>query len=230
MKHTQGPDLHRLPSLLREKVFDWIVITSPEAGLVFLDAWNIAKCPSVRIGVVGSGTASVFTKEVTSSNTLLNVAFSPSRATGKLLASELPKCDGKTCTVLYPASVKAGGEIEEGLSSRGFMVTRLDTYNTVAVDDIDQLILRHATSAPVVAVASPSAVRAWVNIVSKSSKWDNHVACIGETTAFAARRLGLKKVHFPERPGLEGWVNSILEALNESKTSNLNVEEKTEFN
>lgn len=29
----------------------------------------------------------------------------------------------------------------------------------VAVDDIDQLILRHATTAPVVAVASPSAVR-----------------------------------------------------------------------
>lgn len=32
-------------------------------------------------------------------------------ATGKVLASELPKCGNKTCTVLYPASLKAGNEI-----------------------------------------------------------------------------------------------------------------------
>lgn len=32
-------------------------------------------------------------------------------ATGKVLASELPKCGNKTCSVLYPASMKAGKEI-----------------------------------------------------------------------------------------------------------------------
>ena len=32
-------------------------------------------------------------------------------ATGKVLASELPKDGNKRCTVLYPASVKASNEI-----------------------------------------------------------------------------------------------------------------------
>ncbi|KAK1387551.1 hypothetical protein POM88_015729 [Heracleum sosnowskyi] len=40
--------------------FDWIVITSPEAGLVFLEAWNAAGTPNVKICVVGSETTSVW--------------------------------------------------------------------------------------------------------------------------------------------------------------------------
>lgn len=32
------------PHLQAEKVFDWIVITSPEAGSVFLDAWKYVLC------------------------------------------------------------------------------------------------------------------------------------------------------------------------------------------
>ncbi|MQM00459.1 hypothetical protein Taro_033198 [Colocasia esculenta] len=107
------------------------------------------------------------------------------------------------CYVLYPASVKAGHEIEEGLSVRGFVVTRLNTYNTVPVDEVDPMVLRQAVSAPVVAVASPSAVRAWVNLIAKG-EWNNSVACIGETTALAAKQLGLKNVYYPSNPGLEG--------------------------
>ncbi|CAA6658871.1 unnamed protein product [Spirodela intermedia] len=200
--HTQGPDTSRLPSLLREKEFDWIVITSPEAGSVFLDAWKAAGCPRVRLGVVGAGTASIFNEVLQSTEKSLEVAFSPSKATGKVLASELPVHGRGTCSVLYPASVKAGHEIEGGLSARGFEVTRLNTYNTVPVNDIDQGVLEEAVSAPVLAVASPSAVRAWMNLVARGEEWGNSVACIGETTASAAKRLGLKNM-----------VESILEAL-----------------
>ncbi|KAK8966250.1 hypothetical protein KSP40_PGU015091 [Platanthera guangdongensis] len=46
-----------------------------------------------------------------------------------------------------------------------------------------------------------------------SDNWDKYVACIGQTTALAAKRLGLKNVYYPDNPGLEGWVDSILEAL-----------------
>ncbi|XXG61040.1 hypothetical protein AAC387_Pa04g2796 [Persea americana] len=213
IEHIQGPDRNRLTTVLSDTTFDWIVITSPEAGSVFLDAWKVAGTPNVRIGVVGAGTESVFKEAMRSPERSLSVAFSPSKATGKVLASELPKCGNKTCTVLYPASLKAGNEIEEGLSDRGFEVTRLNTYSTVPVRDVDQTVLIQACSAPVVAVASPSAVRAWVNLISRSESWDNSVACIGETTGLAAKSLGLKNVYYPENPGLEGWVSSILEAL-----------------
>lgn len=212
VEHTEGPDLKKLASTLRDNTFDWIVITSPEAGLVFLDAWKAAESPNVQIGVVGSGTASVFQNIKQSNDTLLKIGFLPSKATGAVLATELPK-SREGCTVLYPASVKASGEIERSLSERGFQVTRLNTYSTVPIHEVNDVLLAEAALAPVVAVASPSAVRAWANIILKFESWNGAVACIGETSASAAREAGLQKIYYPENPGFEGWVQSIMEAL-----------------
>ncbi|PNY01361.1 uroporphyrinogen-III synthase chloroplastic-like [Trifolium pratense] len=158
--------------------------------------------PRVRIGVVGSGTASIFKEALQSSNQSLDVAFTPSKATGKVLATELPKIGNKT-TILYPASAKASNEIEEGLSSRGFEVTRMNTYTTVPVQHVDQMVLKQALAAPVVTVASPSSIRAWKNLIADSD-WSNSIACIGETTAAMATRLGFRNVYHPTQPGLEG--------------------------
>ncbi|XP_062100213.1 uroporphyrinogen-III synthase, chloroplastic isoform X2 [Humulus lupulus] len=213
IQHTKGPDLDRLSAVLSDTAFDWIVITSPEAGSVFLDVWKASGTPNVKVAVVGAGTASIFYEVLQSSKQSLNVAFMPSKATGKVLASELPKNGNTKCTVLYPASLKASHEIEAGLSNRGFEVTRLNTYTTAPVHDVDQMDLEEALSAPVVTVASPSAIRAWVNLIPKPDKWSNSVACIGETTASAAKKLGLRNVFYPTHPGLEGWVDKILEAL-----------------
>lgn len=214
IQHTQGPDSDKLSSVLcKDSAFDWIIITSPEAGSVFLEAWKVAGTPKVKVGVVGAGTASIFEEVMQSSERSLDVAFTPSKATGKVLASELPKNGNKRCTVLYPASAKASNEIEQGLYNRGFEVVRLNTYTTVPVGHVDEMVLKQAISAPVVAVASPSSVRAWANLIPESEEWNNSMACIGETTGSAAKRLGFKKVYFPRQPGLEGWVDSILEAL-----------------
>ncbi|KAL9312984.1 hypothetical protein ACSQ67_018436 [Phaseolus vulgaris] len=243
IEHTQGPDLDRLPSVLGDNAFDWVVITSPEAGSVFLEAWRASGMPHVKIGVVGTGTASIFEETLQSSNLSLDIAFVPSRATGKVLATELPKI-GNKCTVLYPASAKAGNEIEDGLSNRGFEVTRMNTYTTtrvsylcvsiferftasptlkllcqVPVQHVDHTVLKLALDAPVLTVASPSAIRfpieiiyqvqlicchsAWKNILS-DLEWNNSVACIGETTATMARSLGFTNVFYPKQPGLEG--------------------------
>uniref|UniRef100_A0A1J3HF42 Uroporphyrinogen-III synthase n=1 Tax=Noccaea caerulescens TaxID=107243 RepID=A0A1J3HF42_NOCCA len=213
IQHSRGPDFDRLASVLTDKSFDWIIITSPEAGSVFLEAWKAASSPKVKVGVVGGGTARVFEEAMQSAKGLLQVAFTPSKATGKVLASELPENVGKRSSVLYPASLKASNEIEEGLSRRGFEVLRLNTYTTVPVQSVDAMLLQQALSAPVLSVASPSAVRAWLNLIQNAEQWSNYVACIGETTASAARRLGLKNVYHPDQPGLEGWVESIREAL-----------------
>ncbi|KAK3150694.1 hypothetical protein QOZ80_3AG0236460 [Eleusine coracana subsp. coracana] len=213
IKHVDGPDTDRLADVLRHDKFDWITITSPEAAVVFLRGWKAAGCPKVRIAVVGAGTARVFDEVTQSDGQSLEVAFSPSKALGKVLASELPRGSEGPCKVLYPASAKAGHEIQNGLSNRGFEVTRLDTYTTVHVQDVEPLTLKLAISAPVVAVASPSALRAWLNLISQVDDWNNAVACIGETTASAAKKLGLKSIYYPTTPGLDGWVESILEAI-----------------
>ncbi|CAN6290426.1 unnamed protein product [Urochloa humidicola] len=213
IKHVDGPDTDRLPDVLRNDKFDWITVTSPEAAAVFLQGWKAAGSPKVRVAVVGAGTARVFDEASHSDDQSLEIAFSPSNAMGKVLASELPRGNESTCKVLYPASAKASREIQEGLSDRGFHVTRLNTYTTVPVEDVEPVTLKLAISAPVVAVASPSALKAWLKLISKVNNWDNSIACIGETTGSAAKKLGLKSVYYPTTPGLEGWVESILEAL-----------------
>eukprot|EP00959_Pyramimonas_sp_CCMP1952_P183728 3841699-Pyramimonas_sp.AAC.1 len=38
-------------------------------------------------------------------------------------------------------------------------------------------------------------------------------ACIGETSAAACKKNGIPNVFFPEKPGIDGWVDSVLEAL-----------------
>jgi uroporphyrinogen-III synthase len=47
--------------------------------------------------------------------------------------------------------------------------------------------------------------RAWLNLISKVDNWNNSIACIGETTASAAKKLGLKSIYYPTTPGLEGY-------------------------
>ncbi|GAB2223164.1 hypothetical protein Droror1_Dr00017302, partial [Drosera rotundifolia] len=54
IQHDQGLDFERLSSVLSETRFDWIIITFPEAGAVFLDAWRAAGNPHVQVSVVGS--------------------------------------------------------------------------------------------------------------------------------------------------------------------------------
>uniref|UniRef100_A0A453IYC6 Uroporphyrinogen-III synthase n=1 Tax=Aegilops tauschii subsp. strangulata TaxID=200361 RepID=A0A453IYC6_AEGTS len=159
IQHVEGPDADRLSAVLRDEKFDWVTVTSPEAAAVFLEGWKAAGSPKVRIAVVGAGTARTFDEVLQSNDGPLEVAFSPSKALGKVLASELPRTSETACKVLYPASAKAGHEIQNGLSARGFEVTRLNTYSTVPVHDVDPQILKLALSAPVVAVASPSALR-----------------------------------------------------------------------
>ncbi len=39
------------------------------------------------------------------------------------------------------------------------------------------------------------------------------VACIGSTSAKAARQLGLSEIYSPGKPGLDGFVDSVVEAL-----------------
>jgi uroporphyrinogen-III synthase len=110
IEHRTGPDLPKLVHILREVEFGWIVVTSPEAAAVFLDAWKDAGFPKARIAVVGTGTGQVF-DNVQEGRDQLQVAFTPSKANAKVLAAELPKHDERDSQVLYPASLKASNDL-----------------------------------------------------------------------------------------------------------------------
>lgn len=47
------------------------------------------------------------------------------------MGAELPHVPGGNDIVLYPASVRAGTDLQESLASSGFSVQRISTYDTV---------------------------------------------------------------------------------------------------
>lgn len=219
IEHVEGPDASSLPVVLATKPFDYVCITSPEAATVFINAYKVAEemhKPSDtislgRIAVVGKATEQVLTQHG------FDVAFVPSKATAKVLAEELPSLqsneENRLTTVLYPASLQAKTNLEEGLQKRGkFLVTRLNTYDTLPAKwTKDQVNL--ARQCKVACFGSPSAVNGWTKNLDEGNKI--LAACIGETSAEECRKLKWDQSHifYPEKPGIEGWADAVAQAL-----------------
>jgi len=207
---VRGPDVDELPKVLQQQSFDWVCITSPEAATVFAEGWIRAGRPKVRIAVVGVGTGKVL--DAMNEPTLMP-RFTPSVANAEHFGPELPMLEGGTNAVLYPSSAKASTVLQDALQRRGYRVMRLNTYSTVTVKNIVSDVLDKAKQAKVVAVASPSALKAWVEHVGQERAGEITVAAIGSTSARAAEKLGLEKIVYPEKPGVDTFVDTILEAL-----------------
>ncbi|KAK9867064.1 hypothetical protein WJX84_009554 [Apatococcus fuscideae] len=205
---ANGPDKQSLPEELK-LIWNWIVLTSPEAAAVFLEGWQQAGRPQVRIAVVGQGTANIL--EAFPGFDKKSIAFMPTKADGQTLASTLPG-QREGVTVLYPASVKAPTDVQDILKSRGFICKMIRTYTTKTVERLTSEQQEAASSAQVVTFASPSAIKAWVSHCGGLDS-QKPVACIGKTTGNAAKKLGLLHVFHPDNPGISGFVDAIMEAL-----------------
>ena len=205
-----GEERAALPRALALTDWEWVVVTSPEAASVFVDGWAVAGKPPTRVAVVGAGTGRALLEKRG-----LRVEFTPTLANAVSLGAELPLLPGGTRRVLYPASAKAASTLADALTARGFEVTRLNTYTTLAIPPADHppAALAAASAAPVVALASPSAAKAWAGAVGSGAVGRAAAACIGSTTADAARALGFRSVHAPDAPGLAGFVEAVVEAL-----------------
>lgn len=206
IRHADGPDLKKLPGILLDKEFDWVTVTSPQAAEVLCEAWKAANSPKLRVATVGKATSMVLEAAG------IEVEFVPSKSNADVLSQELPEVGGRQTTVLYPASARAKGELEMKLKARDFQVTRMNTYDTLPVDSVPSQDLQEAIGADVVAFGSPSAIKAWKQVSGEIEK-GMMVACIGETSGKAALKEGFENVFYPEKPGLDGWVESIVKAV-----------------
>jgi len=135
------------------------------------------------------------------------------QANAEHFGPELPRVTGGKDTVLYPCSAKASTVLQQGLEKRGFKVKRLNTYSTRKVEVLDDAVLDIAKSAEVIAIASPSAVKAWVQHVGIAVAAGIPVAAIGSTSAKAAKGIGIENVYYPDKPGLETFVQTIVGVL-----------------
>jgi len=189
LRHAPGPDHDVLPERLRER-WDWVIVTSPTAASFLLEAWDRVGRPGLRIAAIGKGTARALEEGG------MPVAYTSPQAYGEYLANDL----GGAGRVLWPTSTLAGSGMEKVLGERGFKLVRLDVYLTLPrrLSEDEKLTLSNAT---VAALASPSAVRAWVEATPARPP----VAAIGRVSAKAALKAGFEQVWFPDNPGIEGW-------------------------
>lgn len=215
IEHTEGPDSHKLiPFLQRQKyssfTSDYVVITSPEAAHIFSKAYQLSNCPYIgEVAAVGKATCQ------TLEDLGIKVSFIPSKATAKTLVKELPSITSDSPTrVFYPASLQAQNTLQDGLSARGFEVTRLNTYDTIPSVFTDEQVLL-ASSATVVCFGSPSAVKAFVKNLGKEKATKIPAVCIGETSAKACREMTWTEdnIFYPSKPGIEGWAKSVADAI-----------------
>jgi len=193
-----GDDTDKVKSEIPKN--DVIILTSPQGASVFLNAWESIGKPTVKVAVVGKGTAQPLLAQG------ITPFFQPSDFTGEVLAKELPDNCGKT--ILYPTSSLADNKLESALRERGFLVTRLNSYKTgPAIWSSSQLEL--AKTCDIVTFASPSAVRTWVERVGTNTVQE--VVVIGPTSEKAAAGLGFSRIHSPEEgsKGLEPWAELI---------------------
>lgn len=209
---VEAEDTQILPERLKDNTFKWMVITSPEAANVFIKAWRKADFPNLpNVAAVGRATGDALRAVG------IQVEFEPTKATGKTLVIEFPSAQEEE-QVLYPASRKASLVVEEGLQKKGYNVIRLNTYSTETATG-SSMDKKLASGAHIVTFASPSAVKGWVENLGVNEELT--VACIGETSAAAARKAGFKNVHYPEKPGTEGWIEAICHALGVHRDSDL---------
>ena len=192
---SKGIDFDRLTSEL--KLHDAVVISSPQSASVLGEAWERAGRPKLAVASVGKGTTLALEKVG------IPPIFEPSDATAKVLAKELPAHLGPS--VLYPTSNLAADTLQDDLESRGFEVTRLETYTTQP-SVWTTAELERAKAVDIVAFASPSAVRSWAERVGT----DFMAVVIGPTSAKAAKELSFKEVISPQNSkGLQAWANLI---------------------
>ena len=209
---VEGPERGALPGALRAG-YDWVLVTSPEGAKTLRQGWEEAGRPALSVASLGEGTSRALMcglEDDPAAGALLRPAFTPTVANAKALAAELPvpaACAPGPARCLYPASAIAGAQLQDSLSARGFQIERLDVYSTAKVTSLSAAALAAFGTARAVAFASPSAVRAYKDVVGET---DVCAVCIGSTSAAAAEEAGFREVHFPKKPGLKSWVATIL--------------------
>ena len=172
------------------ETYAWIIFTSPNAVEYFCAQTSAKRIgmSQAQIAAVGPATRDALQKHGVSVDAM------PDEFRGNEIARTLGEISGKR--ILLPRSAHGGRELPASLLAAGAIVDEIALYTPMAVDiqEADRLTL--AAGVEVVTFASGSAVRAMANALRKDERFQDFwsqtlVACIGPSTAEAARAEGL---------------------------------------
>lgn len=169
-----------------------------------LDARALA---GVATWAVGPATARAMRSEL-----CLGADHVPEAATGAALVAHAEGAGVDGRRFLFPAAAGARETVPAGLRALGAEVAQIPCYETVAnPSGPARLESALAHRLELLAIASPSAVRALKDAL-ETLKLDAEavpLACIGPTTAGAARRLGLSVALVAETHTMEGLASAM---------------------
>ncbi len=169
--------------------YDWITFTSVHGVIGFfrmlrkmeLDARSLARC---KVAAVGPATAAALLRRG------VRADLTPEHYTAETLAKSIIQLgDSRPRRVLFPRGDQARPVLMQALTANGIAVDDVVVYYTRAVSPPSAIEAVFERGIDVITFYSPSAVQSWVD--QKLKVIGAVVACLGPTTADAARAAGI---------------------------------------
>ena len=200
--------------------YHWILFTSANAVDAFMQRLlafgeaggsgprcDLRVLAGARLAAVGPATAAALRRYG------LVADLTPERATGRDLAAALPDVAGQR--MLLPRSDQALRELPEALAARGAQVAEVIAYMVKpAAPNRAALAALDAGEVDVAAFFSPSALQGLAVLLGGQPLVEAlrgvAIACIGPTTAAAARDLGLDVAVVPDEPSVASLVTALV--------------------
>ena len=172
-------------ALRNARTFDWIAFTSANAVRAVSErlaqlGLTVAALRGPALAAIGPAT------EKALSGLGLSATVLPDEAVAEAVAAALGEVQGKH--VLLPQADRARPQLAEALTAAGAQVTAVRAYRTLPAVPDAAAVAELKRGMDAVTFASPSAVDGWAALHLPTPPV---VACIGPTTAEAARAAGL---------------------------------------
>lgn len=199
--------------------YHWILFTSVNAVAAFMERLLMSSAAGdkgprrdlrilagTRLAAVGPATAAALRRYG------LVADLTPPRATGRDLAAALPAGTGQR--VLLPRSDQALRDLPDALAARGAQVTEVTAYTVKpAAPNRAGLAALETGAVDMAAFCSPSALHGLAEMLGRPLAEALHgvaIACLGPTTAAAARDLGLEVALVSDEPSVSGLLNALI--------------------
>ncbi len=196
-------------SLKNLEMFDWLIFTSSNGvDFFFRRAEELELTLELpRTAVIGPSTAQRLAEYGATPD------FMPEEYTGTALASGLGDLTGRH--VLLPRARMGGLAIVRRLWQQGADVFDVPLYDTITAVPDPAALAKLAQGYEAVTFTSPTAVMGFVKLAGRS-QGAAAVACIGPSTAQAARASGLAVTIMPDEYTLDGLVASVAAFLRDA--------------
>ena len=170
----------------------------PHNGARVVAALHEEGCAMPPVAAIGESTARVIGHAVD---------LVSRRANAASLVEEFPTGEGRVVVV---QGARADTTLVEGLTAKGWRVTRCDVYETVDTEPSADDLAR-AASADAIVFASGSAAENWSRLVGAG--FAGVVVVIGPVTKTAAESVGLRVDAMAAEPSVEGLVSVLASTL-----------------